>query len=1020
MQNKGFVIFLTVVITALCLFYLSFTVVSTKVRNDATAHATDAKGVFDFNKKQAYIDSVWNKPVYNFLGLEYTYKEVKDNELSLGLDLQGGMHVTLEVSPVDIIRSLSGNSQDSTFLKALTRAREMQKNSQESYTALFFEAFSELNPDKPLREIFANSTTRGRIGINDSDEQIKTVINEEVESAIDRSYTILKNRIDQFGTSSPNIQRLPGTGRIQIEIPGADNPQRVRKLLQGVARLEFWDVVEPYTLQSSLLAINDILVKEQTAKRATGTPSTDQPGSENDLAKALGGEQSDTTSSDLEKQLSNAADSAAKKGLDSLTTANTSPVLALSSPPGTFRYDLTDTAEINAIFKRPEIRNLLPRNVGIYWANKPDQLDRESLTEEPKLTLYFLETGRTGKAKLTGEVISNARQELDQNGRYAVSMTMNATGTKIWAKMTAEAANKQPRGRIAIVLDNTVYSAPYVQGEIPNGNSQISGDFTIEEAKDLANVLKAGSLPAPTRIVEEAIVGPTLGQVAASQGLVSIICGLALVVIFMVAYYSKGGLVANLALLFNIFFILGILAQPIFATALTLPGIAGIVLTMGMAVDSNVLIFERIKEEMLHGRKLKDAIKTGYSKAFGTILDSNLTTFITGFFLYALGQGPIKGFAITLMIGITTSVFSSVYISRVFVEWITKRGDESRISFETFLSRSVKKRRHFEFIKNSRLAYSISGVIILIGFIILFVQGLNLGVDFKGGRSYVVSFNKPVSATELKIDLAKEFDNAGTEVKNYGSNSIMKVTTSYLIEEESDEADEKVKNALITGVEKKFPELKFTENEAQVDDNHFTISSSSKVGATVADDIKKSAWKASMFSLIGIFVYILIRFRKWQYSLGAIVATVHDTLFVFAAFAIAGVLGISFEIDQVFVAAILTIIGYSINDTVIIFDRIREYLNLGTSHDRLKIFNDAINDTLSRTIITAGTTLLVVIVLLIFGGEVLRGFAFALFVGIVVGTFSSIYIAGPVVLDSEKEGKKDQKKPVAEPKRAIA
>ena len=1021
MQNKGFVIFLTVVITALCLFYLSFTLVSRRVQQDAIAHATDANGVFNFNKKQNYIDSLWNKPVYNFFGLEYTYKEVKDNELSLGLDLLGGMHVTLEVSPVDIIKSLSGNSQDSTFLKALQRAKEMQKSSQSNYTTLFFDAFKEISPNKPLKDIFANSTTRGRISINDSDDQIKTLINEEVESAIDRSYTILKNRIDQFGTSSPNIQRLPGTGRIQIEIPGADNPQRVRKLLQGVARLEFWDVVEPFTIQSSLITINDVLVKEQSAKLAASklSDSSTAPAEENNLAKALSGDPTDTTTSDLQKQLSTAADSTSK-GLDSLTTANTSPLLALSSPPGAFRYDLKDTAQINDIFKRADIINMLPRNVAVFWGNKPNKQDRESLTEETKMDLYFLEVGRTGKPKLTGEVISNARQELDPNGRYAISMTMNATGTKIWAKMTSEAANKQPRGRIAIVLDNTVYSAPYVQGEIPNGNSQITGDFTLEEAKDLANVLKAGSLPAPTRIVEEAIVGPTLGKAAQNQGLVSIACGLIGVIIFMVAYYHKGGFVADLALIFNIFFILGILAQPIFVTALTLPGIAGIVLTMGMAVDSNVLIFERIKEEMLHGRKLKDAIKTGYAKAFGTILDSNLTTFITGFFLFAFGQGPIKGFAIILMIGIVTSVFSSVYISRVFIEWMTRRGDESKISFETAISRMVRKRKHFEFIKHARVAYTISGAIIVFGFVLMFVQGLNLGVDFKGGRSYVVSFNKPVSATELKVDLSKEFQNAGTEVKNYGSNSRMKVTTSYLIDEESEEADDKVKQALITGVEKKFAGIKYTENEAQVDDTHFAISSSTKVGATVADDIKNSAWKASLFSLIGIFIYILIRFRKWQYSMGAIIATIHDTLFVFASFAIIRLFGISFEIDQVFVGAILAIIGYSINDTVIIFDRIRENLNLGTSHDKPKIFNDSINETLSRTILTAGTTLLGVVVLLIFGGEVLRGFAFAFFIGILVGTFSSVYIASPVVLDMDNENTKAEKKTATEPKKALA
>lgn len=1020
MQNKGFVIFLTVVITALCLFYLSFTLVSRSVQQDATAYATDASGVYDFNKKQRYIDSVWNKPVYNFLGIEYTYKEVKDNELRQGLDLQGGMHVTLEISPVDIIKGLANNSQDSAFLKAMDRALEMQRTTRGEFTGLFFQAFREVNPDKRLRDIFANATTRGKITINDTDAQVIDVVNTEIEEAIDRSYTILRNRLDQFGTSSPNIQRLPNTGRVQVEIPGADNPERVRRLLKSVALLEFWDVIEPFTIQSSLLAINDVLVREQQISKSgqSNAPDTAQSRS---LAEALGAEgaEQDTTTSELQRQLSTAGDSATG-GLDSLANLNTSPLFELSDPPGTFRYSLRDTAQINTIFKRADIRSLLPRNVGVYWGNKPEKQNRDNINEEPKLELHFLDIGRSGKPKLTGETITNARQELDQNGRFTVSMTMNATGTKIWAKMTADAANKQPQGRIAIVLDNSVYSAPYVQGEIPNGNSQITGNFTIEEAKDLANVLRAGSLPAPLTIVEEGIVGPTLGQAALEQGLISILCGLALVIIFMVAYYAKGGFVADLALLFNIFFILGILAQPALATALTLPGIAGIVLTMGMAVDSNVLIFERIKEEMAVGRKLKDAIKTGYAKAFATIIDSNLTTFITGFFLYIFGQGPIKGFAIVLMIGIITSVFSSVYISRVFVEWLTRKGDNSKISFETSLSRIVKKRRYFEFIKNSRMAYGISGGIMVIGFVLLLFKGLNLGVDFKGGYSYVVEFANPVNATELKIDLANEFHGEGTEVKNYGGNNMIRVTTSYLIDDSSDEAGAEVRQTLIAGIEKKFPGVKYTEFSAQVDDQHFTITSSSKVGPTVADDIKKSAWKAILFSLIGIFLYILLRFRTWQFSMGAIVSTIHDALFVFAAFAIAGVFGLSFEIDQVFVAAILTIIGYSINDTVIVFDRIREYINLGTSHDKPRIFNDAINDTLSRTIITSGTTLLVVVVLLIFGGETLRGFAFALFVGIVVGTFSSIYIAAPVVLDLEKPQTPEAKKATPDRKAVAA
>jgi SecD/SecF fusion protein len=1006
MQNKGFVITLTVVITALCLFYLSFTYVSRGVQQDAVTYATDASGIVNLTKKQNYIDSVWNKPVYNFFGVEYTYKEVKDNELHLGLDLQGGMHVTLEVSPVDIIRGLSGNTTDSAFVKAIHDARLAQKNSQENFGDLFFDAYQKANPGKKLSSVFANASTRGRINISDDDEQVIKVVNEEIESAIDRSYTILKNRLDQFGTSSPAIQRLPGTGRIQIEIPGADNPQRVRKLLQGVARLEFWDVVEASTLNTSFIAINDLLVKEQKAKAslAASTESVATPA-------AVG----DSTATDLEKQLASAPDST-KSGLDSLQNLNVSPLFSLSVPPGAFRYDIKDTAEINTIFKRPEIRNLLPRNVGLYWANKPEK-DQQG-TEA--MELHFLDLGRNGKAKLTGEVINDARNDLDQFARPAVSMTMNAAGTRIWAKMTADASSKSPKGRIAIVLDNSVYSAPYVNDEIPNGNSQISGNFTTEEAKDLANILKAGSLPAPTRIVEEAIVGPTLGQVAQSQGLISIVCGLALVVIFMIAYYARGGWVANLALLFNVFFILGILAQPTLGTALTLPGIAGIVLTMGMAVDANVLIFERIKEEMAAGLKLRAAIKKGYEKAFATILDSNLTTLLTALFLFVLGQGPIKGFAITLIIGIICSFFTAVYISRVVVDWmVARKGDEGNVSFDTFIARAVKKRKHFEFVKYSKIAYLTSSAIVVVGFVLIAINGLNLGVDFKGGRSYVVSFDKAVEATDMKVALSESFQNAGTEVKNYGSNNVMKVTTSWLIDDESDVADERVKQALVAGVSK-HTGLQYSDNESGLDASHFVISSSSKVGATVADDIKNSAWKASLFSLIGIFIYILVRFRKWQYSAGAVIATAHDALFVVAAFAIANLFGLKFEVDQVFVAALLTIIGYSINDTVIIFDRIREYIGLGTSHNRKKIVNDAINDTLSRTIITAGTTLLTVVVLLFFGGEVLRGFAFALFIGIVVGTYSSVFIAAPVVIDLEKEEKEKQPEPVKKVKAATA
>lgn len=1004
MRNKGVIIVLAVVITALCLFYLSFTFVAQQVQQKAIDFATDKNGSVDQVKKQSYLDSLWNKPVYNLFWKDYTYKEVKENELSLGLDLQGGMHVVLEVSQVDIIRSLGGNSQDPAFTAAAQKALQLQKGNQKSFVDLFVQAYQEANPGKKLAPLFASSTTKGRVSLSDSDDAIKKFLNNEIESAIERSFTILKTRIDQFGTSQPNIQRL-GTGQIQIEIPGADNPKRVRKLLQGIARLEFWEVVEANDpqLNQALRSINQMLVREQNAKKKEDAKILEKKPT--DLTEALkqGTAKTDTVKSQLEKELSAAKDSTGGS-LDSLTRATLSPLFSLMNPQIPFLYPIKDTAEVNRILKRPDVQALFPRTIGHFWDVKSEPKQTPGVED---LQLNFVSLGRTGKPLLTGEVINDARNEYDQFARPAVSMTMNAQGSRAWGKITAAEAAKQPQGRVAIVLDNYVYTAPTVQGEIPNGNSQITGTFTIEEAKDLANVLKAGSLPAPTKIVEEGIIGPTLGKVAKDQGLLSMACGLVIVALFVVVYYTKGGWVANIALLFNIFFILGILAQ--LNAALTLPGIAGIVLTMGMAIDANVLIYERIKEELRHGRKLREAIKTGYSKAFATIFDSNLTTLLTATFLFIFGQGPLKGFAIVLIVGIITSFFSAVYISHVIIEWIVRKGDETRISFNSFLSGLVSHRRNFDFVGVRKINYIISVSIILIGFVVIAFQGLNLGVDFKGGRSYTVSFRKPVEATELKVALTPSFEGTGSEVKNYGSSYVVKVTTPYMIDDDSEAADEKVKLALITGVAK-FTGLNHAEEESAMDETHFTISSSSKVGPTVATDIKDSAFKASFASVIAIFLYILIRFRKWQYSVGAIIATLHDSLFVVAAFAVAHLFGLSFEVDQVFVAAILTVIGYSLNDTVIIFDRIREYMHLGTSHDRPKIFNDAINSTLSRTLITSGTTLTVVTVLLIFGGEVLRGFSFALFVGILIGTYSSIFIAAPIVLDFDKKAPAPLKK----------
>ncbi len=986
MKNKGFVILLTIVISALCIYYLSFTFVAQSIQKQAVEATKTESGADNFSEKQRYLDSIWNEPVYNLLGIDYTYQEIKETELNLGLDLQGGMHVTLEVSPVDILKGMSGNNQDADFLNALETAKKNIRGTQNNYVAEFYKVYKELAPDKSLAYIFSNATNRGKISLNSTDEEVLEIINTEVESAIDRSFNILRTRIDRFGTSQPNIQRLQGTGRIQIELPGVDNPERVRKLLQGVAKLEFWEVYDLNEISPTLQGINDLLVKESIeADTVDLTTSGSTVSQSDDLSTLLtDGADSSAVAEVSEDTATTAADS-------TLANNQVSPLFSLIKAQYGLVYDVKDTAKINRILQRADVQTLIPATVKFLWEIKPRKVDETSTVE--LLELHAIKMSRSGKAPLGGDVITDARQDLDDRGQPAVSMQMSAAGAKIWKRLTAENVGR----RIAIVLDNFVYSAPNVQGEIPNGNSSISGNFDFEEASDLANILKAGALPAPTTIVEDVVIGPTLGKAAQQQGIISIVAGLGLVIVFMILYYAKAGLVANVALLFNIFFILGILAQ--MTAALTLPGIAGIVLTMGMAVDANVLIFERIREELRNGAGLKAAISTGYSKAYSSIIDSNVTTFIVGLILFILGQGPVKGFAITLMIGIGCSFFSAVFISRIIIEAMTrKKGDSAKISFDTPFSRKAFTSLKFDFLSKRKLAYIFSSVFILIGLVIIFTKGLVLGVDFKGGRSFIVSFNEAITPSELKTKLTPYFENEGTEVKTYGANNVLKITTTYLIDDESDEADAKVKEVLIQGIAGVTGFAHTTSSDGP-DSKEFSISSSSKVGATVADDIKNSSYKAGFFALLCIFIYIVIRFRKWQYGLGAIIALLHDALFVLAAFAIAGVFGFALEIDQVFVAAILTVIGYSINDTVVVFDRIRENLGIKSGSEMKKIFNESLNNTLSRTLITSGTTLLVVVVLFLFGGAVLKGFSFALLVGIVIGTYSSLFIAVPIVID---------------------
>jgi SecD/SecF fusion protein len=976
MQNKGLVVVLTVIISILCFYYLSFTLISRSVQQDAIEYATTTKGEVDLIKKQKYLDSVWNKPVYNMLGLkEYTYKEVKNSEISLGLDLQGGMHVTLEVSPIDIIRGLAGNSTDSAFVKTLNKTITQHKTSQKAFADLFFDNFKSDYPERKFASIFANASTRDRISLQDTDDQVVTVVNKEVEQAIDRSYTILSNRLDQFGTSQPNIQRLIGTERIQVEIPGAENPQRVRKLLQGAARLEFWDVIEPNSLNSSFMAINELLVREQKNKATASVTAEDKE----DLAKQLASP-ADTSANNLQDQLNNAVDSA-KNGLDSLQKLGVSPLFALSKPQGSFRYELKDTAEINDIFRRDDVKGLLPRNIGLYWSNKADN----AFNMGESLELNFLDVGRNGIPRLTGEVIINANNDLDEKTRPAVFMRMNAKGTREWAKWTRDAAQK--RSRIAIVMDNFVYSAPSVNQEIPNGSSVIAGNFTTEEAKDLASVLKAGSLPAPTRIVEFTSVGSTLGQEAVTNGLISIVAGFVIIIIFMFVVYSSAGWVADLAVILNLIFLLGVLAS--LNASLTLPGIAGILLSLAIAVDANVLINERVKEDLATGKDFTSSVRAGYKNAFSAIIDSNVTTLIKGAVLLIFGSGLIYGFAVTLVIGILCSFFTSVFFTRILFENMIKR--KKTVSFSQAWSKNLFRSISVNFIGNRKIYYAISLSVIVAGMVGLAIKGLNYGVDFKGGRSYIIEFEQPVEASAVKANLKESFGSA-PEVKTYGSNQRYKITTDYLIEDDSETATLQAEQQLEAGLGK-------------FEGNKSTVLSPIKVGPTIANDTKISAVKSLTVAVVLMFLYILIRFRRWQFAMGTMISLVHTVLMVLSIFILLeNIMPFSLEIDQAFIAAILTVIGYSINDSVVVFDRVREFLaNKRSDEDTPSVVNRALNDTLSRTLITGMSTIFVIIILFLFGGETIKGFTFAMLIGVIIGTYSSLCIGTPVLVDLSKK-----------------
>jgi SecD/SecF fusion protein len=991
MQNRTFVVVLTGLVALLCLYYLSFTFVSRSYKQQATDFATDPRtGQVDLLKKQRFTDSLWKEKVY----LGSTLKEVTERELNLGLDLQGGMHVILEVSPVEIVKSLSGNSQNPKFLDALNKARQQQQaGTQTSFINLFYNNWQEVAGGQKLNTIFSNAANRGRITYQTSDGDVLRVLNEEVEGAIDRAFKIIQTRVDKFGVTNPNLQRIPGTGRIQVELAGVDNPERVRKLLSGAAKLEFAEVYELQDYASALDQLGTYLTaleaEEKIAAQAAGTSglsgsakpaSQDTTQRSGGLSGALG---SRTARTDTAKAAAKPDTSKAQPtGLASLF---------VPMGNGSLGVFVKDTPRVNRILAKQEVRAMFPTDLAFaYDVKAVSSNDGRDL-----VAMTAIKRGTGGKTALDGDVITDANSDFGQTGQVEVDMGMNAEGARRWKTLTANNVGR----RIAILLDGYVYSAPVVNGEIPNGRSNITGNFTVDEGKDLANVLKAGKLPAPTSIVEEAVVGSTLGSEAINSGVISSVVGLVIVLLFMVAYYNRAGWVANAALLVNLFFLMGIMAS--LGAVLTLPGIAGIVLTIGMAVDANVLIYERIKEELSLGRPYQTAISEGFKNAMPSIIDSNVTTLLTGVVLLLFGTGLILGFATTLVIGLVTSLFTAVFVSRAIFDRYSAK--DKKFNFFSPLTKNLFKESKFDFLSKRKLYYTISGVIIAAGIVSILLKGFGLGVDFKGGRTYVVRFEQSVSTDDVRQALTGSFG-AAPEVKTYGSSNQVMITTSYLVDQATPEADQQA-------------EARLNEGLTKISGNAGKIESSSKVGPTVANDMIWSAMKALLLAIVVTFAYIMLRFRRIAFGYGAIAALAHDVLVVLAIFSIFnGILPFSLDVDQSFVAAMLTIMGYSMNDTVVVFDRVREYLNdnRGKRENIATIINNALNSTLSRTAVTGISTMLVLIVLFIFGGEVIRGFSFAMLLGVIVGTYSSLFVATPIVVDALSRDKSFTE-PVATP-----
>ena len=988
MQNKGIVRVLAILLALVSLFYLSFSVVTGTYNRKAKEYAAGDK-----MKEYQYLDSLSGEEVY----FGYTLKECREKEINLGLDLKGGMNVTLEVSVADILRALSGYNNSPEFIQAIQLASERQKtNSQVQYLDLFVTAFEEVNPGGQLASVFSTMELKEQVTLRSTNDEVKSVLATEIDGAISNSFNVLRTRIDRFGVVQPNIQRdNNNTGRILIELPGVKEPERVRKLLQGSANLEFWETYELTEISSNLMEADRLLAKvvspvDSAATAVADTTAAVQPAQQDSLVAALKkGQTEEVDTAKLQAQF-----------------RKDHPLLAILSIPGIETGQISrgpvvgfahykDTARINSYFNQRVVREVLPANLGLRWTVKAVN-ERGDIFQ-----LIAIKTNRDNRAPLGGESITDARADFSQASAYAnVSMSMNSEGAKIWARMTKENIGKS----IAIALDGYIYSFPTVNTEITGGQSQITGNFTVEEAKDLANTLKSGKMPAPARIIQEDVVGPSLGQEAINSGLISFVIAFLLVMAYMIFYYGfTPGVIADLALLANVFFLFGILAS--FSAVLTLPGIAGIVLTMGMAVDANVLIYERIREEMKAGKSMKRAITDGFSGAISAIIDANVTTLITGIVLSVFGTGPIKGFANTLIIGIITSFISAVFLTRLMLDWYANRKNAKDLPFTTPITKNWFQNVHLNFIGGRKVAYIISGVLLTVSVLSFVTRGFSLGIDFSGGRNYVVRFDEPVKTQDVRDYLADDFEGAAVQVITIGSENQVRISTKYKIDDNSQTIDDEIEAILYNGLK---PMLKEDVTLEQFTDEY--IMSSQKVGPTIADDIKRAAVWAVLIAIIAIGLYIFMRFRAISYSLGATVALAHDTIITLGAFSLLySIMPFSMEIDQAFIAAILTVVGYSVNDTVIIFDRIREFIGLYPKRERAAVMNESINAMISRTFSTSFSTILVLLIIFIFGGETIRGFIFAMLFGIVVGTYSSIFVAAPITYEIyKKKAKKEE------------